>query len=106
MNFVGLIPGRPGDQFGFMGAYARISPRVQGADFDTNLYSAAFGPIHDFEALLQATYQFQVIPGWNLQPNIQYVIHPNGHVADATDPLGQRAVRNALVLGVRSSIKF
>ena len=106
VNFVGLLPGRPNDQFGFMGAYARISPAVRGADFDTNLYTAAFGPIRDFEALLQATYQLQVIPGWNLQPNIQYVIHPNGHVVDATDPLGQRAVRNALVLGLRSSIKF
>ncbi len=106
VSFIGLVPGRPNDQFGFMGAYARIAPSVRGNDVDVNLYSAAFGPIHDFEALLQATYQIQVTPGWSLQPNIQYVIHPNGHVVDPTDPLGQRAVRNALVLGVRSSLKF
>lgn len=106
VNFVGVVPGRPNDQFGFMGAHARISPRVQGADFDTNVYSATFGPIHDHETLLQATYQFQVVPGWSLQPNIQYVIHPGGHVVDPYDPLGQRAVRNALVIGLRSSIKY
>ncbi len=106
VNFVGLIPGRPDDQFGFMGAYARISPSARGADFDANFYGGALGPIRDFEALLQATYQIQVIPGWNLQPNIQYVFHPNGHVVDPFDPLGVRAVRDALVLGLRSSIKF
>ncbi len=106
VNFVGLAPGRPNDQFGFMGAYARISPTAQGADFDANVYTPAFGPIRDYEALLQATYQFQVIPGWNLQPNIQYVFHPGGHVVDPNDPLGQRAVRNALVIGLRSSIKY
>ena len=106
VSFIGLIPGRPNDQFGFMGAYARTSPSVQDADAAANLFSGAIGPVHDFEALLQATYQFQVVPGWNLQPNIQYVIHPGAHAVDPTDPLGQRAVRNALVLGVRSSIKF
>lgn len=106
VSFVGLVPGRPNDQFGFLGAYARMSPAVRGADYDLNFYTGAFGPIHDFEALLQATYQIQVLPGWSLQPNIQYVIHPNGHVVDPGDPLGIRAVRNALVLGLRSSLKF
>lgn len=106
VSFVGLVPGRPDDQFGIMGAYARMSPSVRGFDFDTNFYTAAFGPVRDYEALLQATYQLQVVPGWNLQPNIQYVMHPNGHVVDPNDPLGQRAVRNAVVLGLRSSIKF
>ncbi len=106
VNFVGLLPGRPNDQFGFMGAYARISPGIQANDWDTRLFSASFGPIHDYEALLQATYSIQIVPGWNLQPNIQYVMHPGGHVVDPTDPLGQRAARNALVLGLRSSIKY
>lgn len=106
INFVGLVPGRPQDQFGFMGAYARTSSSVHDSDIATNLLTGVVGPIHDFEALLQATYQIQVTPGWSLQPNLQYVIHPGAHAVDPTDPLGQRAVRNALVLGLRSSMKF
>lgn len=106
VNFVGLVPGRPQDQFGFMGVYARTSWSVHEADVATNFFTGAFAPLHDFEALLQATYQIQVTPGWSLQPNIQYVIHPGAHAVDPTDPLNMRAERNALVLGLRSSLKF
>jgi porin len=106
INFVGIVPGRPDDQFGFMGVYARMSPTLAAADLDQQFYNAAFGPVRDHEALLQATYAAQILPGWVLQPNIQYVIHPGGHIPDPLDPLGLRAIPNAFVVGLRSSIKY
>jgi porin len=53
--------------------------------------------------LIEATYAAQIAPGWTLQPNVQYVIRPNGGV-DPND--STRALRNATVFGVRSSLKF
>jgi porin len=106
VNFVGMVPGRPDDQFGFMGAFARISPDVTSVDLDRLLVNAAFGPVRDYEALLQATYAFQVVPGFVIQPNIQYVFHPAGHIPDLHDPFGTRAVGNAFVAGVRMAIKY
>jgi porin len=106
VNFVGLVPSRPDDQFGFMGAFARISPQASGLDRDRLFFNAAYGPVRDHEALLQATYAFQVLPGFVIQPNLQYVIHPGGHIPDPNDPLGLRALGNAFVAGVRLAVKY
>jgi porin len=46
----------------------------------------------------------QVRQGWNLYPTLQYVIHPGGgYVLDNGTPT---PVRNAVVLGVRTAMKF
>jgi porin len=42
------------------------------------------------------------MPGWTLQPNVQYVFHPGGRIADPADPTGRTPIRNALVVGLRS----
>ncbi len=43
---------------------------------------------------------------WLLQPNLQYVVHPGGHVPDPRDPSGTNAIRDAVVLGMRTMLKF
>ena len=106
LNFQGMIDARPDDAFGFAAAFAKTSRSLRAADLDTNYFNAGFAPVRDYEALLQATYNIQIAPGLNIQPNIQYVIHPGGHIADPNDPLGVRALRNALVVGLRTNIKY
>ena len=63
-------------------------------------------PVRSSEALLEVTYSAQIMPGWTIQPNLQYVVRPGGNVADPADPTGTRAVRNATVIGVRSTLKY
>jgi porin len=49
--------------------------------------------------MLETTYQAQIMPGWTVQPVAQYIIHPNARLA-GTD------YRNALVLGLRTTINY
>jgi hypothetical protein len=57
-------------------------------------------PVRSFETLLTAVY-----PGWTLQPNFQYIVHPGG---GATNPRGSnpgKNLRNAEV-GLQAVLKF
>ncbi|MGH7041658.1 MAG: carbohydrate porin [Acetobacteraceae bacterium] len=56
------------------------------------------------ETLIEATYQFQVAPWWQVQPDIQYVINPGGGIPDPND--ANRRLRNELVIGVRTTVTF
>ena len=38
-------------------------------------------PIRDYEIDMEATYQYVVAPWWQLQPDLQYVVHPGGNIA-------------------------
>ena len=55
---------------------------------------------------LELMYRAQVTPWWTLQPDLQFIAHPGGHVPDPTDPTGLRPIRNSLVLGVRTAVAF
>ncbi len=93
--FGGLIPGRPDDSFGASFMYSRFSDSVRAFDRDLFAFTGGLGPIRDFEANLELTYVAQVIPGWTVQPDFQYIWHPNGD-----------ASRNAMVIGGRSIWRF
>jgi porin len=63
-------------------------------------------PQRSFEGLFTAVYQYEIRGGWTVRPNFQYILHPGG---GATDPLGLnpgRLLRNAVVLGMRTTLKF
>jgi len=104
INAYGLIDRRPDDLFGIALAYARISPAARGFNLDDIAYNAATAPVRSSEMVIEATYAAQIVPGWTLQPNFQYVIRPGGGVADPNHPA--RALRNAAIIGVRTSLKF
>ena len=106
LNSQGMIEGRPDASFGFAGSFSKISGNARGADLDANLAEEEFAPVRDYEASAQATYSFSVLPGFKIQPHVQYVLHPGGHIADPADPTGRRAIPDALVIGLRTSIKY
>ena len=63
-------------------------------------------PIRDYEAAIELTYQVQLAQDWSLQPDLQYIIHPGGHVSNPLDPSGTSPIPNATVIGVRTILKF
>ncbi len=77
----GLLPGRSEDLLTFGMAYRRISSSAVGLN-----YSA------------------QSAPWWTLQADLQHIHHPGGRVSDPANP--NQIVKDALVVGVRNTIKF
>jgi porin len=106
LNFTGLWSARPDDAFGFAVAFSHISDAYRAAEKDVAFYSGLPTGTPSYEAVLEATYSAQIIPGWSVQPDLQYVIHPDGGAANLANPIGLRPLPNALVIGVRSTVKF
>jgi porin len=94
VNVSGLTPGRSDDMFGVCFAYVHISNVARNAARDAGL-----SPLPDYEALLEVTYQAQIVAGWTLQPVAQYVVNPGAH-------LNGTNYRNATVIGLRTTLTF
>ncbi len=50
------------------------------------------------------TYAAAIMPGWTVQPNLQFVAHPGGHVPRAGAPT--EPVKNAVIVGLRSTMRY
>ena len=106
VEFIGLSEARPNDKFGVAAGYAHVSRRAQALDADLRALMGPSWPQRRFEGLFTAAYQYEIRAGWTLQPNLQYILHPGG---GATDPLSANPghlLRNAAVLGLRTTLKF
>jgi porin len=100
---------RADDTFGLGMGYVRVSSGVAGLDADTARYAELADPgsvnlIRSSETYVEATYQYQLRPWWQLQPDLQYVFNPGGGVVNPNDPT--RRIGNELVLGLRTNILF
>ena len=102
--FAGLIPQRPADAFGASFLYAHISKDARALDRDTRFFTGTQIPLRDYELSLDISYSISIVPGWTVQPNFQLVFHPGGHVPSADQPTDP--VRNAMVFGVRSTMRY
>jgi porin len=92
--FAGMIPRRPDDKFGASVIYARFSDSIRAFDQDVIALSGVPGKVRDYETNLELTYQAEIIPGWWVQPDLQFVFHPSGNG------------RDAIVAGVRSLWRY
>jgi porin len=101
---VGLVPGRPSDEFGLAVAYNRISPRVSDVDRDAVALAGAVEPVRSGEIVAEVSYKAQLAKGWFVQPDVQYIWQPGGKAADPSNP--SRAIPNAVVLGMRSTVSY
>jgi porin len=100
----GLLPGRSEDLLTFGIAYRRISPSAVALDRDTLATSGAPYPIRNFEMQVELDYSAQIAPWWTLQMDLQHIRHPGGRVPDPVNP--NLVVKDALVVGVRNTLKF
>lgn len=100
--YKGLIPGRPDDKIGIAAAYARIGDNARDLDRDTGSFGGLFYPVRSSEAMIELTYQAKLAPWWTLQPDLQYVIRPNGGALNSDGSLRQ----NAWAMALRSLVIF
>ncbi|MBC7799027.1 MAG: carbohydrate porin [Gemmatimonadaceae bacterium] len=106
LTYKGLLSGREDDTIGLGVGYARVSRAARGLDRDAARFSGMSGqPIRSSEVLVELTYQAQVVPGFTLQPDLQYVIRPGGRAPNPRDPNGA-AIKDALVLGLRATVRY
>jgi porin len=105
INFSGLWDKRPGDIFGLAAAYSPVSPSVSGLDSDKVFFAKTPLPIRDYEMALELTYQAQILPGFLVQPDFQFIFHPRNGAIDPINPAIGR-IPDAAVLGIRTAIKF
>ena len=84
--------------------YSHISNGVAELDRDRILFTGLPQPVHDYELSVDFTYQAQIVPGWTIQPDFQYIMHPGGHAPNPFAPLVP--IKNAVVIGVRTSIEY
>jgi porin len=102
-GFKGLLPNRADDTLTLGFAYVKISPDAAGLDHDINLLTPPY-PIRNQEIVFEASYAAQLAPWWTIQPDLQYIMHPGGNVLDPNNPAA--IIKNATLIGVRSTIKF
>lgn len=95
--FAGMIPRRPDDKFGASFVYARFSDSVRGFDMDQIAFTGLPLQVRDYELNVELTYVAQIIPGWTVQPDLQYIRHPT---------VGDQPNRDAKVVGVRSVWRY
>ena len=103
------IKNRAADTLAVGFGHVRVSSQAAGLDRDTAQFARAAGdnaycPARASETFFELTYQCQVRPWWQIQPDLQYVWNPGGGIQDPNAP--SRRLRNELVLGVRTSILF
>ena len=57
----------------------------------------------DYAAVIELSYKAAIVPGWTVQPDLQYVINPGQNVGGSTS---SEAIPNALILGLRTTLTF
>jgi porin len=101
----GLFPGRDDDTFGFGIGVTQVSNSASGSDRRLQFYQpSVFTPVRSAETFVEATYQVQVKPWWQIQPDLQYIINPGAGIANPDDPT--QRIKNELVVGLRTNITF
>lgn len=104
--YTGLVPGRDEDILALGVGYSRISADAREADRDLQILSSdpAY-PLRDHETVVEVSYTAPITRWWNVQPDVQYIVHPGGNVQNPEDASGG-TIDNAMVIGVRTSLVF
>jgi porin len=95
---------RPDDTFGLGMGYASVTGDVSGLDRDTGSFATpgTYSPVRSSETYVEATYQYQVRPWMQLQPDVQYIVNPGAGIVDPNN--ANRRVGNEFVIGLRANI--
>lgn len=98
--WTGPFAARPFDQIGLLGSYIQLSSKE--TSYLNGLLKKARS--NSFIArdgfVIELNYGIEIVPGINLQPTLQYLIHPD----DISRPTAKMAPRDALVVGLKLSI--
>jgi porin len=103
--FAGLWAARPDDVLSFGAAYARISGAARARDADA-LALAGAGLVRNAERLFEVNYQAQIVPGLQVDLDLQRITSPSGGAPNPADPSGATAIPAATVLTLHTMIKY
>ncbi|HVE20954.1 MAG TPA: carbohydrate porin [Acidocella sp.] len=92
------LPGRDNDQAGIDFGLGQVSSRAASLD------RAAGMPPRGTEELIELTYQAQITPWLQVQPDVQYIVNPGAGIPNPDNPAEN--LHNELVAGVRTVIAF
>ena len=98
------LPGRDDDTFGIGYGLAKVSSNTAALDRDTAAFSGSAYPIRSSESFIEVTYQIQVTPWWQVQPDFQYVFNPGAGIPNPNNPSVR--IGNEAIFGVRTNITF
>ena len=103
VNLKAPLPGRDDDTFGIGYGFAKVSDRLAALDADQN---AAGTPTikQSQEQFIEVTYQAQLAPWWQVQPDVQYIFNPGGGTFNSNNPTEK--VKDEAVIGIRTNITF
>ena len=59
---------------------AQLSPSLRELDLEKAFFEKTALPLRDYELVVELTYQAQIVAGWTIQPDFQYIFHPGGGV--------------------------
>ncbi|TWT15647.1 carbohydrate porin [Reyranella sp. CPCC 100927] len=103
VSFKGVLAARPDDIAGIAFGYSRLSRGARAHDRDDRALAPS-APIRSGELLVEATYLAQIVPGWSVQPDVQYIRRPGGGTAHPTH--APRRIKDAVVIGLRTTIQY
>lgn len=104
MTLKAPFKGRDNDIAGLAVGYAKIGSHAHALASDTAALTTPGYPSRSAETVVEATYQCQVAPWWQLQADFQYVFRPAGGIPDP-DNLSRR-IGNEAIVGLRTNIVF
>lgn len=95
---------RDNDSVGLAVSYARIGDTARKLDSDTAFLTGGAYPRRQAETVLELSYQAQIAPWWQVQPDFQYVFDLGGGVPNPNRP--GRRLGDATVFGLRTNVAF
>jgi porin len=95
--------GRDNDVVGVAVGYAKIGSHAEDLASATASTTPGY-PSRSAETIIEATYQFQVTPWWQLQADFQYAFRPSGGIANPDNP--PQRIGDEAIVGVRATIEF
>jgi porin len=98
------FPGRDNDMVGIGYGLAKISSAAQAVGREIGTFGGVPYPTGSSESFIEVTYQAQITPWLQVQPDFQYVFMPGGGLPNPNAP-GKR-IGNEAVFGVRTNITF
>lgn len=104
VGITGVFAGRPDDKLTFGVAHSNMSSAARTLDRDILALNGPPYPARTAETVFELSYIFQVTPWWSLQPDIQYIVRPQGGVAHPDDPV--RSIGHVLLFGARTTFIF
>jgi porin len=95
--------GRDNDVVGLAVGYAQIGSHAQDFAGTSAIYTPGY-PSRSAETIVEATYQYQVTPWWQLQADFQYAFRPAGGIPNPENP--SQRIGNEAIVGLRTNITF